>query len=255
MMADVTIQDCPKLDILVIPGGEVGSVEDSPEAMAWIDKAVAGAECVMSVCNGVFVLAKGGHLKNQSATTFYYFIDDLAEAEPTCKPVYDQRFVDNGKIITTAGLSSGIDGALHLIERYGSRHDAEQCALGLEYHWQPELNWSRANLADRYYIAMVGDGFPFPEGGVKEWRTVENTGTTDHWTKRWTFNSSLGRSELLEIIEPKIAASWTKASTQAAETTWSFQDDKANPWTAIHTLDSTGAGAWTMSLRIDRVKR
>jgi putative intracellular protease/amidase len=252
MMADVSIQDCPKLDILVIPGGEVGSIEDSPEAMAWIDKTIAGAECVMSVCNGAFVLAKGGHLKNQSATTFHYFIDDLAQAEPTCTPVYDQRFVDNGRIVTAAGLSSGIDGALHLVERYGSRYDAEQLALGLEYNWQPELNWSRANLADRHYIAMVGDGFPFLEGSVTEWTAVENSGTVDRWTKRWTFGSALGRKELLEVVESKLSASWTKASAAAGTTTWSFDDEKGNPWTAIHQLDSTGANAWTMAIRIER---
>jgi putative intracellular protease/amidase len=255
MLPDVTIEDCPRLDVLVIPGGEVGAVEDSAEAMAWIGRTVAGAECVMSVCNGAFVLAKGGHLKGQPATTFHYFIDDLAEAEPTCTPIYDQRFVDNGKIITTAGLSSGIDGALHLIERYGSRFDAEQRALGLEYHWQPELNWSRAGLADRHYIAMVGSGFPFPEGGVREWTTVENTGTTDHWTKRWTFGSSLGREKLLEIVEAKLASSWTKASTATGETKWSFDDDKRNRWTATCSLLSTGENAWAMSIRVERGKR
>src|SRR6185295_19150584 len=98
-----------------------GSVEDNPLAMEWVNKAVSQAECVMSVCNGAFILAKGGHLKGQRATTFFYFIDQLKKDEPTCTPVHDERFTDNGKIITTAGLSSGIDGALHLIERYGTR--------------------------------------------------------------------------------------------------------------------------------------
>ena len=255
MMPDVTMKDCPKLDILVIPGGEVGAIEDNPDAMAWVDKAVAGAECVMSVCNGAFVLAKGGHLKNQAATTFYYFIDDLAEAEPTCKPVYDQRFVDNGKIITTAGLSSGIDGSLHLVERYGSRYDAEQVALGLEYHWQPEANWSRANLADRHYIAMVGEGFPFPEGSVKGWSTVENSGTTDRWTKRWTFGSSWGREKVLEIVEGKMATAWKKGPERDGARTWTFEDDKGNPWAALLSLEPTGENAWSMTLRIERGKK
>jgi putative intracellular protease/amidase len=255
MMSDVTIDDCPRLDLLVIPGGEVGVVKDSPKAMEWIAKAVGEAECVMSVCNGAFVLAEGGHLKNQPATTFHYFIDDLAEAEPTCTPVYDQRFVDNGKIITTAGLSSGIDGALHLVERYGSRYDAEQLALGLEYNWQPELNWARANLADRHYIEMVGDGFPFPPGSLVAWTTVENGGTTDRWTKRWTFESDLERPDLVAILEPKLAASWTKASTLDDRTTWSFDDDKGNAWTATHELEAAGERAWTMAIRIEREKR
>lgn len=255
MLADVTIDDCPRLDILVIPGGEVGAVEGSSEAMEWLAAAVRDAECVMSVCNGAFVLAKAGLLKNQPATTFHYFLDDLAVAEPTCTPVYDQRFVDNGKIVTTAGLSSGIDGALHLVERYGSRFDAEQLALGLEYHWEPERNWTRAGLADRHYIAMVGDGFPFAEGGVSGWTAVENSGTEERWTKRWTFASGLGRDELLGVVESKLAASWKKTGTQGDRTTWSFADQKGAAWTATHELSAAGEQRWSMAIRIERGER
>ena len=223
--------------------------------MEWIAKAVGEAECVMSVCNGAFVLAKGGHLKNQPATTFHYFIDDLAEAEPTCTPVYDQRFVDNGKIITTAGLSSGIDGALHLVERYGSRYDAEQRALGLEYNWQPELNWARANLADRHYIEMVGDGFPFPPAPWRPGRPSRTAARRTAGRSAGRSTSDLERPDLLAILEPKLAASWTKTSALDDRTIWSFDDDKGNAWTATHELEPAGERAWTMSIRIEREKR
>jgi putative intracellular protease/amidase len=113
----------------------------------------------MSVCNGAVRAAKGGHLKNQSATTFHYFIDDLAQAEPTCTPVYDQRFVDNGRIVTTAGLSPASTVPCTSSSATEPLRRRAAGILGLEYNWQPELNWSRANLADRHYIAMVGDGF------------------------------------------------------------------------------------------------
>jgi putative intracellular protease/amidase len=248
---EYTPETCPRLDLLVIPGGEIGAIEDDARAMAWIAKAVDQAECVMSVCNGAFILAKGGHLKNQRATTFYYFIDGLADDEPTCTPVHDERFVDNGKIVTTAGLSSGIDGALHLVERYTDHHTAEQTALGLEYHWQPDSTWVRGNLADRHYISMVRAGFDFPEGSVRDWRTIENTGDLEHWTKRWTFTSSLSRSELYALLEPKLVASWRR-SARPGDSVWEFEDDRGRPWRAEFTLADAGSEAWTLGLQIDR---
>ncbi len=247
---DFSLDKSPKLDILVIPGGEVGQIEDNARAMKWVGKAVGEAECVMSVCNGAFILAKGGHLKNQRATTFFYFIDELKKVEPTCTPVHDERFVDNGKIITTAGLSSGIDGALHLVARYGSQYDAEQCALGLEYHWQPELNWSRGGLADRHYIRMVGRGFDFPDNALKGWTTVENSGTVDRWTKRWTFKSTLDHAAIAKGFESKMASAWKKVSDDTKGSTWSFKDDNSNRWSASLAINSTGQQEWEAVLRI-----
>lgn len=249
MRSDFALDDCPKLDILVVPGGEIGSVDDDPKAMAWLSKTAQDAECVMSVCNGAFVLAKAGLLKNQKATTFYWFLDELKAAEPTCTLVYDQRFADNGKIITTAGLSSGIDGALHLIERYGSRYDAEQRALGLEYHWQPELNWSRAGLADRHLVSMLGNaGFEFPDEKVSAWTVVENNGTLDTWTKRWTFETPLANDEVTKVFEGQLAKVWTKAEGKPGA--WTFEDEKGRPWNATLTLTQPGGSRWTASIQL-----
>ena len=252
---EFSIDSAPELDILVIPGGEIGEVDNNEKAMAWIADVVKEAECVMSVCNGAFILAKGGHLKNQQATTFYWFIDELKEAEPTCTPVHDQRFTDNGKIITTAGLSSGIDGALHLIERYSSRYDAEQAALGLEYDWQPERNWARANLADWHLVKMLGSaGFNFPKGSLAQWTVVQNNGTKDEWTKAWKFQTNLERSEVIQAFESKMAAVWTKASSTDAESNWTFKDDKDRPWTARLELTPSDGGNWMAEIHVARTK-
>jgi len=216
-------------------------------------KTAADAECVMSVCNGAFILAKAGLLENQKATTFYWFLDDLEKVEPTCTVVYDQRFVDNGKIVTTAGLSSGIDGALHLIERYGSRYDAEQRALGLEYHWQPELNWSRAGLADRHLVRMLGSaGFEFPDGKVSAWTVVENNGTPEQWTKRWTFDSPLAKAEIAGVFESKMVATWRKAAGGEAGSTWTFDDEKGRAWKATLTFTDLREGHWAASIHLQQ---
>jgi putative intracellular protease/amidase len=250
---DYSIEKCPKLDILMIPGGDIKSVENSTQAMDFVAKNVREADCVMSVCNGAFILAKGGHLKGQSATTFYYFLDALKKAEPTCTVVHDQRFVDNGKIVTTAGLTSGIDGALHMVERYSNRFDAEQVALGLEYNWRPDLNYSRANLADRHLIKVVGPGFSFPSGNVASWTVVENNGTAESWTKGWTFKSGLKRDELIRVFESKLAPAWTKVTTKDNESLWSFKDEKGNAWEASLKLNSVAERAWSTSIQLSRV--
>jgi putative intracellular protease/amidase len=253
---DYSIDNAPKLDILLIPGGEIGSVDKNEKAMAWIAKTVDQAECVMSVCNGAFILAKGGHLKGQSVTTFYWFLEALKKDEPSCTIAYDQRFTDNGKIITTAGLSSGIDGALHLIERYGSRFDAEQAALGLEYNWQPDLNWSRAGLADRHLIKMLGaKGFEFPEGSETGWTVVENNGNVETWTKRWTFTSEYNREKLVPIFETQMAKTWTRIASRDGVSRWSFKDEKGRAWTAKLDLKSQGARAWTAAISLSKSRQ
>ncbi len=198
---------------------------------------------------------KSFRLRGQSVTTFYWFLEDLKKDEPSCMIAYDQRFTDNGKIMTTAGLSSGIDGALHLIERYGSRFDAEQAALGLEYNWQPDLNWSRAGLADRHLIKMLGaTGFDFPKGSETGWTVVENNGTVEAWTKRWTFNSSLTRQELIPIFETRIALTWTRTSTNGEASDWSFKDEKGRAWTATLRLTTPSNTAWTASINLAKSK-
>ena len=84
--------------------------------MAWVKEASKDAEVVLSVCNGAFFLAKAGLLDGLEATTFAGLIEELRTAAPKARIVDDKRWVDNGKIITTAGLSSGIDGSLGRVQ-------------------------------------------------------------------------------------------------------------------------------------------
>jgi len=104
---------------------------------------------VLSVCNGAFILAKTGLLDGLTATTFYDLIDELERRYPKVKAVRDRRYVDNGKFITTAGISSGIDGSLHVIGRLRGRAMAERAALNMEYEWKPGGDFARAAFADR----------------------------------------------------------------------------------------------------------
>jgi transcriptional regulator GlxA family with amidase domain len=131
---DVTVQpefalgDCPKPDIIVIPGGNMGPVTGNRAALDWVTKNSGGAEVVMSVCTGAFVLAEAGLLDGLSATTHHFGFDVLAADHPRIKVVRDARFVDNGKFITSGGVSAGIDAALHVVEKLTGHDNAEWTA-------------------------------------------------------------------------------------------------------------------------------
>lgn len=138
IVPDYSIANAPKPDIIVIPGGNSANVYDDAEFLAWAKKAATEAEVAETVCTGVFVLAKTGLLDNLEATTWYGAIDHLREGYPAVKVKNGQRFVDNGHFVTTAGVSAGIDGSLHLIARLLGRRVADQVARYMEYRWTPE---------------------------------------------------------------------------------------------------------------------
>lgn len=133
-----TIADAPRPDILVIPGGAAGRVLQDPAAMAWVRSAAGDAEVILSVCNGALVLAKAGLLEGREATTHHGSLEELKRISPTTKVRSDRRFVDTGRIVTSAGVSAGIDGAMHVVERLLGREAARATARYMEYDWKEE---------------------------------------------------------------------------------------------------------------------
>lgn len=106
----------PRPDIIIIPGGwGVYAERRKPEVIQWIQSQAKEAQIVFSVCNGAFFLSKAGLLDGLSATTTAGSIDRLKQEVPSLTPVYDKRYVDNGKIVTAGGLSSGIDASIYVV--------------------------------------------------------------------------------------------------------------------------------------------
>lgn len=132
-----TIDNCPKPDIIVLPGGNTRIPLNDPKVMQWIKKTAPETEVTMSVCTGAFLLAKNGLLDGKEATTHWASIDRLKTAAPKTKVYADRRVVDNGQLITCAGVSAGIDGALYLVERLHGKEAAEKTARYMEYRWDP----------------------------------------------------------------------------------------------------------------------
>ncbi|HVS00532.1 MAG TPA: DJ-1/PfpI family protein [Thermoanaerobaculia bacterium] len=133
-----TFASHPRIDILVVPGGDAGNVLYSRETMAWVRKTGREADLVLSVCNGATIIASAGLLDGLEATTHQGTISSLREMAPRTVVHSDLRFVDNGKVITSAGVSAGIDASLYLVSRLLGEERARRTARYMEYDWRPE---------------------------------------------------------------------------------------------------------------------
>lgn len=134
---DYDIGDVPEFDILAFFGGNADNAYRDRKVIEWV-KAQTGVEYYFSVCTGAFVLAEAGILENQTATTFHSALDALEKNYPKVNVIRNVRFVDNGTIITTAGVSAGIDGALHMVAKLQGFEKAKEVAFYMEYDkWKP----------------------------------------------------------------------------------------------------------------------
>jgi len=132
IVPDYTFDDAPQPRVIVIPaqGGE------SKKMLNWIQKSAGKADVVMSVCTGAFVLADTGLLSGKSATTHHASYRSFAMKYPDIQLKRGARYVENGNVATAGGLSSGIDLALRVVERYFGQEAAESTAYQLEYQGQ-----------------------------------------------------------------------------------------------------------------------
>lgn len=130
----VTIADIRDTDILIIPGGAgTRPLLQDEELVGWIRRVAEKAELVLSVCTGALLLAKADLLGGLQITTHHQVFDELEALAPSSVIERDKRFIDTGKIITSAGISAGIDMSLHVIERLYGRDVAEKTAAYMEY--------------------------------------------------------------------------------------------------------------------------
>jgi len=260
-------ENCPEFDILVLPGGGssipggsgVGKVLANSVMMDWVKKKSAEASYVMSVCNGAFILAHAGLLDGQEATTFWRMIPALDSLFPGANVVSDKRFTDNGKIITTAGLTSGIDGAFHLVEKLSSRGRAQHLALGLEYNWQPNGDFARAALADKHLR------FWFPDDGKSE--SLSREGTREQWESKWRIWDVSAEKFFAGVnasIEKKNTwttphVEWQKDDSQPSiplKSVWKFQDEHEHWWRGIVAITPIEGSndAHIFSISVEKVK-
>jgi transcriptional regulator GlxA family with amidase domain len=140
VLPDETWESAPPLDVLVYPGGRGTRRELVDEAVLdWVREIAAGGTVVSSVCTGSLVLAAAGLLDGRPATTHWQSLALLPTLGREIEVRPDDRFVDDGTVITAAGVSAGIDMALHLVSRLHSRERAREVRRYIQYDPEPPV--------------------------------------------------------------------------------------------------------------------
>lgn len=134
IVPDFTLENCPAPHLIIVPGGAgTRPLLQMPALHEWLRTKARAAELVMSVCTGALVLARAGLLDGLRATTHHECFDELREHAPRTVVVETERFVDNGKILTAAGISAGIDCSLQVVARLLGEDAATATARYMEY--------------------------------------------------------------------------------------------------------------------------
>ena len=224
-------EDCPEADIYIVPGGNTSVASKNPEILDWIKKSATNATVVMSVCNGTSFLARAGLLENQEATTTSNLIESLQKMVPSVRVKRDKRFVDNGKIITTGGYLSGVDGSLHIISRFFGSTWAAIIARRLEYNWDPESKFAAAALAD-CNVYTIYNKFLLEELNGEP---ITYSGDKEHWQSETIIKTHLTKDSLFSKLNEAIKATekWNIKNSDHARlaSTWEFVGKDYNRWT------------------------
>lgn len=132
---DHGLTDHPPLACAIVPGGVVDAELDQPALMAWIEAQAQTAHILASVCTGALLLAQAGVLDGLEATTHWEDLDALRRLRPAVRVRDGVRWVDQGAVVTSAGISAGIDMCLHLVQRLHSRELALRTARQMDFDW------------------------------------------------------------------------------------------------------------------------
>jgi putative intracellular protease/amidase len=205
MQPDFDINHSPAADLLLVPGGNVGVVMRNPKVLEWLRQRNGDTATVLSVCTGAIILGQAGLLDGLSASTIAGASEQLATMFPKAKVVTNRRYVDNGRIVTTGGLSAGLDGALHVVERELGRQRAEDVARGIEYEWRADGKGGFGLLAGNQ---MPDVGHFLPEGA--SWERFEDRGDTKRWVVRGHLGMDIDAQVFLNASAKQIAdEAWT----------------------------------------------
>jgi transcriptional regulator GlxA family with amidase domain len=141
VLPDHTLHDAGPIDVFVMPGGRGTRALLAPDDPLHVAlRAMAERQTLMtSVCTGSLVYAAAGLLRNRPATTYWSAFDELLALDETIEPRRDDRYVDDGDVVTAAGVSAGIDMALHLVQRLDSVDAARATRRGIQYDPQPPV--------------------------------------------------------------------------------------------------------------------
>ena len=158
LVADRTFADVPHPDVVVVPGGRNGTLRamSDPVVRAYVRTAAASADVVGSVCTGSLILGAVGLLRGRQATTNWFFAGVL---EPLGATYHRQRWIEDGNVTMSAGVSAGIDWALHLVAQLTDEATARRVQLALDYDPQPPfggIDWANIPRLPRAMRGAIG---------------------------------------------------------------------------------------------------
>lgn len=139
MEAEVGFDDCPRLDVLMVPGG-IGTRKEveNRRLLEWLVARAATAELVLSVCTGAALLARAGILDGRRATSNKRSLAWVMSQGPRVEWVKRARWVEDGRFFTSSGVSAGIDMSLQVLAHFAGRAEAERIAKIIEFGWQTD---------------------------------------------------------------------------------------------------------------------
>jgi transcriptional regulator GlxA family with amidase domain len=144
-----SFENCPRLDILVVPGGwGVRKELNNPVMLEWLRSKAAAVETLTAVCTGSMLLGSAGLLNGLHATTHWRSLDWMRDVFPAVIVESGQHVVEDGRVFTSAGISAGIDMALKVVARYYAEGIARATARHMEYAW-PMGNERRINIEEQ----------------------------------------------------------------------------------------------------------
>lgn len=140
LVPQCSLEQAMPIDVLVVPGGiDIARFLADKALLSSVAKVARNPDTIVaSVCTGAFILAKAGLLNDKGWTTHWADIDDLVAELGENGARRQVHWVDNGDVVTSAGLSSGIAMSLHLVERFASLALAERCAVQIGFPWQSD---------------------------------------------------------------------------------------------------------------------
>ena len=145
VQAAFTLATHPHIDLLVVPGGVVDAELEKSNVIEWVKRIDVSSQLTASVCTGAFILGRAGLLDGLKATTHWEDIPDLERAQPNVTVLRDVDWVDQGRIVTSAGISAGINMSLYLVSRLHSPELAVATARQMQYVWTGQPETSKGN--------------------------------------------------------------------------------------------------------------
>lgn len=197
---DFTLNNLPDVDILIFPGS--GLAESNPgdeQIQAFIKERKESTDVLFSVCSGAFFLAEAGVLNGKTATTFASLIPRLESDYPEINVVNNVKYTDNGQVVTTAGLSSGIDGTFHVISKFRGQGRVQDVANHMEYEWSKSTDYARTQLADKFIIGVNN------VVRLVSKKYLYSSGDRNQWTYEYLLSGAISNEEVMKLISAQLA--------------------------------------------------